>query len=74
MGGRIRKQDVIDAARVRREAIAAAQQSAADGQAAAAQAPAGQAPAGPARARHRPAIEPSHLRGTTERMSRARGS
>ena len=48
VGGRIRKQDVIDAARVRREAIAAAQQSAADGQAAAAQAPAGQAPAGPA--------------------------
>jgi 2-oxoglutarate dehydrogenase E2 component (dihydrolipoamide succinyltransferase) len=77
VGGRIRKQDVIDAARVRREAIAAAQQSAADGQAAAAQAPAGQAPAGPAPAgpaqgTPRPAIEPSHLRGTTERMSRAR--
>jgi pyruvate dehydrogenase E2 component (dihydrolipoamide acetyltransferase) len=72
VGGRIRKQDVIDAARVRREAIAAAQQSAADGQAAAAQAPAGQAPAGPAPGTSRPAIEPSHLRGTTERMSRAR--
>ena len=72
VGGRIRKQDVIDAARVRREAIAAAQQSAADGQAAAAQAPAGQAPAGPAQGTSRPAIEPSHLRGTTERMSRAR--
>ena len=72
VGGRIRKQDVIDAARVRREAIAAAQQSAADGQAAAAQAPAGQAPAGPAQGPSRPAIEPSHLRGTTERMSRAR--
>ena len=71
VGGRIRKQDVIDAARVRREAIAAAQQSAADGQAAA-QAPAGQAPAGPAQGTSRPAIEPSHLRGTTERMSRAR--
>ena len=77
VGGRIRKQDVIDAARVRREAIAAAQQSAADGQAAAAQAPpaqapAGQSPAGPAQGTPRPAIEPSHLRGTTERMSRAR--
>jgi pyruvate dehydrogenase E2 component (dihydrolipoamide acetyltransferase) len=72
VGGRIRKQDVIDAARVRREAIAAAQQSAADGQAAAAQAPAGQAPAGPAQGTSRPAIEPSNLRGKTERMSRAR--
>ncbi len=70
VGGRIRKQDVIDAARVRREAIAAAQQSAAaDGQAAAGQAPAGpQAQGSPSR----PAIEPSHLRGRTERMSRAR--
>ena len=72
VGGRIRKQDVIDAARVRREAIAAAQQSAPDGQTAAAQAPAGQAPAGPAQGTSRPAIEPSHLRGKTERMSRAR--
>ena len=74
VGGRIRKQDVIDAARVRREAIAAAQQSAADGQAAAAQAPAGQAPPGSRSRVRRPraAIEPSHLRGTTERMSRAR--
>ncbi len=63
VGGRIRKQDVVDAARVRREAIAAAQQSvAAEGQAQPGQ---GQGPA-------RPAIEPSHLRGTTERMSRAR--
>ena len=78
VGGRIRKQDVIDAARVRREAIAAAQQSAADGQAAAAQtAPAGatqpgQSQPGAAQGTSRPAIEPSHLRGTTERMSRAR--
>jgi 2-oxoglutarate dehydrogenase E2 component (dihydrolipoamide succinyltransferase) len=74
VGGRIRKQDVIDAARVRREAIAAAQQSAADGPAAA-PAPAGQEAAaqpGPAQGTSRPAIEPSHLRGTTERMSRAR--
>jgi pyruvate dehydrogenase E2 component (dihydrolipoamide acetyltransferase) len=74
VGGRIRKQDVVDAARVRREAIAAAQQSAAaDGQGAAGQAQPGQAPAGPAQGSpSRPAIEPSHLRGTTERMSRAR--
>jgi pyruvate dehydrogenase E2 component (dihydrolipoamide acetyltransferase) len=70
VGGRIRKQDVVDAARVRREAIAAAQQSAAaDGQAAAGQAPAGQQAQG---SPSRPAIEPSHLRGRTERMSRAR--
>ena len=77
VGGRIRKQDVIDAARVRREAIAAAQQSAADGQAQTGPAPAGaaqpgQPQAGPAQGTSRPAIEPSHLRGTTERMSRAR--
>ncbi len=71
VGGRIRKQDVIDAARVRREAIAAAQQSAAaDGQPAASAAQAAQGPAG--QGSSRPAIEPSHLRGTTERMSRAR--
>jgi 2-oxoglutarate dehydrogenase E2 component (dihydrolipoamide succinyltransferase) len=70
VGGRIRKQDVVDAARVRREAIAAAQQSAAaDGQAAAGQTPAGQQAQG---SPSRPAIEPSHLRGRTERMSRAR--
>jgi 2-oxoglutarate dehydrogenase E2 component (dihydrolipoamide succinyltransferase) len=68
VGGRIRKQDVVDAARVRREAIAAAQQSAAAAQPAAGPAAAAQAQGGPSR----PAIEPSHLRGTTERMSRAR--
>jgi pyruvate dehydrogenase E2 component (dihydrolipoamide acetyltransferase) len=73
VGGRIRKQDVIDAARVRREAVAAAQAAAApDTQPApapaAGQAPAGPQPGSPARA----AIEPSSLRGTTERMSRAR--
>ena len=73
VGGRIRKQDVVDAARVRREAIAAAQQSAAaDGQAAAGQAGGGQAEPGQGQGPARPAIEPSHLRGTTERMSRAR--
>jgi pyruvate dehydrogenase E2 component (dihydrolipoamide acetyltransferase) len=73
VGGRIRKQDVIDAARVRREAVAAAQAAAApDTQPAPAQppgqVPAGQQPSAPARS----AIEPSSLRGTTERMSRAR--
>ena len=51
VGGRIRKQDVVDAARVRREAIAAAQQSAAaDGQAAAGPARPGRAQLGPPRA------------------------
>ena len=73
VGGRIRKQDVVDAARVRREAIAAAQQSAAAAQPAAGQAQAGPVLAGQAQGgAARPAIEPSHLRGTTERMSRAR--
>jgi pyruvate dehydrogenase E2 component (dihydrolipoamide acetyltransferase) len=66
VGGRIRKQDVIEAARVLREqqpAAAPAPVAAADGQ----QATAAPAPAAPARA-----IVPSTLRGTTERMSRAR--
>ena len=70
VGGRIRKQDVIEAARVRREQepAAPAPTVAADGQqpvAAPATAPA------PAAAPTR-AIVPSTLRGTTERMSRAR--
>src|SRR5215472_16680305 len=66
VGGRIRKQDVLEAARVLREQQpAAAPATAADGQ----QAPpvAAPAPVAPARA-----IEPSTLRGTTERLSRAR--
>ena len=66
VGGRIRKQDVLEAARVLREQQpAAAPAPAADGQ----QAPpaAAPAPAAPARA-----IVPSTLRGTTERLSRAR--
>jgi len=66
VGGRIRKQDVLEAARVLREQQpAAAPAPAADGQ----QAPpaAAPAPAAPARA-----VEPSTLRGTTERLSRAR--
>ena len=85
VGGRIRKQDVIDAARVLREpgAPAAAGQAPAapaapqPAAAAPAAAPAaGQAPAAPAREpeadRGRPAVIPSSLRGTTEHMSRAR--
>jgi pyruvate dehydrogenase E2 component (dihydrolipoamide acetyltransferase) len=66
VGGRIRKQDVMEAARVLREQQPAATPApAADGQ----QAPpaAAPAPAAPARA-----IVPSTLRGTTERLSRAR--
>ena len=73
VGGRIRKQDVVDAAKARREAVAAAQQAAApDGQAAAAPGPAAvaEAPAGAAGPQR--VIEPSTQRGTTERMSRAR--
>jgi len=65
VGGRIRKQDVLEAARVLREQPAGAQPAAGDGQPAAP--PAAPAPAAPARA-----IVPSTLRGTTERMSRAR--
>jgi pyruvate dehydrogenase E2 component (dihydrolipoamide acetyltransferase) len=69
VGGRIRKQDVLEAARVLREqqqpAPAPAAVAAADGQqATVAPVP---APAAPARA-----IVASTLRGTTERMSRAR--
>ena len=91
VGGRIRKQDVIDAARARRDAASAqpapefvdepgtaqpaaapaqAQPAAVPGPAQAQPAPAPSAPAQPAPARR--AIEPSSLRGTTERMSRAR--
>ena len=85
VGGRIRKQDVLDAARVRRDsgAAAAAQQApartagpAAPGQGypAAAAAPAASAvPAAAASgALGRPAVVPSTLRGTTEHMSRLR--
>ncbi|HEY2304303.1 MAG TPA: 2-oxoglutarate dehydrogenase, E2 component, dihydrolipoamide succinyltransferase, partial [Streptosporangiaceae bacterium] len=66
VGGRIRKQDVLEAARVLREQqAAAAPPPAADGQQA--QPAAAPVPATPARA-----IVPSTLRGTTERLSRAR--
>jgi pyruvate dehydrogenase E2 component (dihydrolipoyllysine-residue acetyltransferase) len=79
VGGRIRKQDVLDAARTRREqeAAAQAQPAAPPAPAAVPSAPAaaGQAPAGGAvqpAAPSRPAIVPSALRGTTQRMSRPR--
>ncbi|HEY0935250.1 MAG TPA: 2-oxoglutarate dehydrogenase, E2 component, dihydrolipoamide succinyltransferase, partial [Trebonia sp.] len=74
VGGRIRKQDVLDAARAQRaaeaaEAAAAAAPAPAQAPAAAAtpqtQAPAAQAPA-------RPDSPESALRGTTQRMSRPR--
>jgi pyruvate dehydrogenase E2 component (dihydrolipoamide acetyltransferase) len=74
VGGRIRKQDVIDAARA--QAPAPAPQAPAGQQAPAAQqAPAGQpAQAGQsaAPAPRRPAVVPSSLRGTTQKMSRPR--
>jgi 2-oxoglutarate dehydrogenase E2 component (dihydrolipoamide succinyltransferase) len=67
VGGRIRKQDVMEAARVLREQQPAATPApAADGQ----QAPPAAAPAPAAPAAR--AIVPSTLRGTTERLSRAR--
>jgi pyruvate dehydrogenase E2 component (dihydrolipoamide acetyltransferase) len=84
VGGRIRKQDVLDAARTGRTAAPAAPAAppappaAAPAQAAPAQAaPAQAAPAQAAEPdsglrRTRPAIAESSLRGTTERMSRAR--
>jgi 2-oxoglutarate dehydrogenase E2 component (dihydrolipoamide succinyltransferase) len=81
VGGRIRKQDVLDAARMLREAGTGAQAPA--GPAAAGPAAPGQAggqatapgqPAASAGAPQAPSreITPSTLRGTTERMSRAR--
>jgi pyruvate dehydrogenase E2 component (dihydrolipoamide acetyltransferase) len=65
VGGRIRKQDVLEAARVLREQQAAAAPPPAAGQ----QAQPATVPAPAAAAR---AIVPSTLRGTTERLSRAR--
>jgi pyruvate dehydrogenase E2 component (dihydrolipoamide acetyltransferase) len=68
VGGRIRKQDVLEAARAQRaaEAAAAAPATPATPAAAPAAAPA------PATAPARPAVVPSALRGTTQRMSRPR--
>ena len=71
VGGRIRKQDVVDAAAKRRAdeaAAAAAAAAAAPAATAAPSAPPEAAPAAPAR----PAIVPDALRGTTQRMSRPR--
>jgi pyruvate dehydrogenase E2 component (dihydrolipoamide acetyltransferase) len=74
VGGRIRKQDVLEAARVTREAAPAAPASAPRAPGAAAGPAAGQAPASVLTAAAAPArvVVPSTLRGTTERMSRAR--
>ena len=88
VGGRIRKQDVLDAARAQRAAeAAAAAQAAATAAAQAAEATAAAAAAAPAApaaapapapttkaapATAQPEIVPSALRGTTKRMSRPR--
>jgi 2-oxoglutarate dehydrogenase E2 component (dihydrolipoamide succinyltransferase) len=82
VGGRIRKQDVLEAARAVRESAPAPAPAAAGPTAngSAAPAPAAAAPAAPAQAAAAPAapaaparpVVPSTLRGTTERMSRAR--
>jgi pyruvate dehydrogenase E2 component (dihydrolipoamide acetyltransferase) len=69
VGGRIRKQDVLDAARSQRAAEAAAAQ--AEAAAAPAAAPATAVPE-TAPAFTRPALVPSALRGTTQRMTRPR--
>jgi pyruvate dehydrogenase E2 component (dihydrolipoamide acetyltransferase) len=85
VGGRIRKQDVIEAARAQRDAQPQAPQAAPaavvpqqaqrvpDGQPAPAAAPTtGPTTAPAAPAAQRPAVVPSSLRGTTQRMSRPR--
>jgi pyruvate dehydrogenase E2 component (dihydrolipoamide acetyltransferase) len=84
VGGRIRKQDVLDASRVRRDAQGAPQAAPAqaapaqDAAPAAAPAPPAPAPApapqraGASAAAPRPGIEPSSLRGRTEKLSRSR--
>jgi 2-oxoglutarate dehydrogenase E2 component (dihydrolipoamide succinyltransferase) len=79
VGGRIRKQDVIDAAAKQRADEAAAAAAAAAAPAPAAPVPAEPAPAAApaaapdtAPAQAAPAVVPSALRGTTQRMSRPR--
>jgi len=75
VGGRIRKQDVLDAARQRRGGEAPRPAAAAPPQPAAAKPPPGAPPAAPAgQAAPTPKTipAPSNLRGTTERLSRAR--
>jgi len=72
VGGRIRKQDVLEAARARSDEQAAATEAAADAQPAAvppAAAPVRPSAAAPPAA---PQVAPSPQRGTTERMSRLR--
>ncbi|MDR3032323.1 MAG: 2-oxoglutarate dehydrogenase, E2 component, dihydrolipoamide succinyltransferase [Kitasatospora sp.] len=68
VGGRIRKQDVLDAARARRDAATAQAQQAPATVPAAPGVPAAQ----PGAAASRPDVVPSTLRGTTEHMSRLR--
>jgi pyruvate dehydrogenase E2 component (dihydrolipoamide acetyltransferase) len=69
VGGRIRKQDVLEAARSRQatEPQAEPEPATSNGRAAAAAAPAEAPAAAPSR------VEPSPLRGRTEKMSRLRG-
>jgi 2-oxoglutarate dehydrogenase E2 component (dihydrolipoamide succinyltransferase) len=76
VGGRIRKQDVVEAARTQREAREAQESqaaAAADAQPSeGAPAAAAPQPGAPAAAPARPAVAASALRGTTQRMSRPR--
>ena len=76
VGGRIRKQDVLEAARAARESAPATTGPAAAAPAATAPPAAATAPTGaaapPTAAASARAVVPSSLRGTTERMSRAR--
>ncbi|MFC4532285.1 2-oxoglutarate dehydrogenase, E2 component, dihydrolipoamide succinyltransferase [Sphaerisporangium dianthi] len=71
VGGRIRKQDVLEAARVQREQAAQAQAQAAQAPAQA-QAPQAAAPAPVAAAAPEPVQADTTLRGRTEKMSRMR--
>jgi pyruvate dehydrogenase E2 component (dihydrolipoamide acetyltransferase) len=79
VGGRIRKQDVIEAARAQRGSQAQAPQARPEAPAAVVPQQAQRLPDGPAPApqpaapaARRPAVVPSSLRGTTQRMSRPR--
>ena len=71
VGGRIRKQDVLEAARSRQPAPAQTQPQA-EPEPATSNGQTAQAPA-PAAAEAKPRVEPSPLRGRTEKMSRLRG-
>ena len=72
VGGRIRKQDVVDAARTQRAAQAQASPPPQEVPAAPAAAAVPQQGAARPAASARPAVVPSSLRGTTQRMSRPR--